>query len=99
MRYVSHLVCALGACVFLAALFTPLAHAGFDEYNFDTPENVGDLVLTFFHHSCGGDLLDNGMRAGLEGLGYAHGRPSHQVISREGLAKPFDMPLPWTKLR
>ena len=99
MRYVSHLVCALGAFVFLAALFTPLVHAEFDEYNFDTPENVGDLVFNFFHHSCGADLLDNGLRSGLEGLGYRHARPSHQAMSRERLTRPLLKPLPWTNLR
>jgi len=69
MKHVCHVGCLLIAYVF-TAFFTPLLHAEFDEYNFDTPQNVGDLVFNFFHHSCGDNLLNDGLRSGLQGLGY-----------------------------
>jgi hypothetical protein len=63
------------------ALFSPLLHAQFDEYDFSTPENVGSLVFSFFHHSCGGNLLDDGLRTRLEGLGYTlHSRIGEQYV-------------------
>ena len=52
------------------SLTGPVLSAEFDEYNFNTPENVGDLVFNFFHHSCGGNLLDDGLKSGLQNLGY-----------------------------
>lgn len=69
MRYVPHFRRSLAACIFMTAC-APLAGGEFDEYNFDTPENVGDMVFNFFHHSCGSNLLNDGLRSGLEDLGY-----------------------------
>lgn len=67
-------------CVFLCT-FAPFLHAEFDEYDFRTPDNVGDLVFNFFHHSCGGNLLDDGLRAGLQDIGYSiHSRIGQQYI-------------------
>lgn len=68
------------ACIFLCTA-APLLHAEFEEYDFRTPDNVGELVFNFFHHSCGGNLLNDGLRTGLENLGYAvHSRISEQYI-------------------
>jgi len=81
MKHNSHLVDGIAAYVLLAALFAPRLHAQFGEYNFNTPENVGDLIFNFFHHSVGGDLLDNGLRSRLEGLGYTlHAHIGEQYI-------------------
>ncbi len=80
MRHVSRIGFALVVFVFLATA-TPLLHAEFDEYNFSMPENVGDLVFNFFHHSSGGNVLDDGLRAGLQNLGYTlHSQIGEQYI-------------------
>ena len=72
--------CVLTACVFLATV-APLLHAEFDEYNFNTPDEVGNLIFNFFHHSCGGNLLDDGLRTGLQNLGYTlHSQIGEQYI-------------------
>ncbi len=62
-------------------LFAPPLWAEFDEYNFDTPENIGDMVFNFFHHSSGGNLLDDGLSVALENLGYTlHSRIGEQYV-------------------
>ncbi|MDP2896687.1 MAG: hypothetical protein Q8Q12_09030 [bacterium] len=68
------------ACIFLCTV-APFLHAEFDEYDFSTPDNVGDLVFNFFHHSSGGNLLDDGLQATLQNLGYTlHSRISEQYV-------------------
>lgn len=42
----------------------------FSNANFSTPQFLNTHVLNFFHHSCGGNLLDDGLAAGLGNLGY-----------------------------
>ena len=42
----------------------------FNNPDFSTPTNIETHVFNFFHHSCGWYLLDDGLAAGLEALGY-----------------------------
>jgi hypothetical protein len=67
-------------CIFLCTV-APFLHAEFDEYDFSTPDNIGDLVFNFFHHSCGWNLLDDGLRTALGDLGYTvHSRIDEEYI-------------------
>jgi len=43
----------------------------FSDPNFSTPEKIDTHIFNFFHHSCGGNLLDDGLTTGLQALGYA----------------------------
>ncbi|MFZ5519449.1 MAG: FlgD immunoglobulin-like domain containing protein [Candidatus Zhuqueibacterota bacterium] len=47
-----------------------LLHEEFSQPNFATPSNINHHVLNFFHHSCGLNLLEDGLMDSLEGLGY-----------------------------
>jgi hypothetical protein len=80
MKCLSYATCALAVPLFLTA-FAPLVRAEFDEYDFRTPENVNSLVFNFFHHSCGGNLLADGLETGLSQLGYTlHSRIAEQYV-------------------
>jgi len=75
-----HMICVLIAFAFLVTV-APSLRAEFDEYDFSTPDNVGDLVFNFFHHSCGGNLLNDGLRTALQNIGYTvHSRISDQYV-------------------
>ncbi len=68
-------------CAFLI-IFSLIANFSLDAQNsllqeefanpdFSTPDNISEHVFNFFHHSCGANLLNDGLISGLEGLGYA----------------------------
>ena len=42
----------------------------FSSPDFSTPQNINDHVFNFFHHSCGANLLDDGLQSALANLGY-----------------------------
>jgi len=47
--------------------------------DFSTPEKISTHVFNFFHHSCGGNLLNDGLASGLQVLGYTlHSRINTQ---------------------
>jgi len=48
----------------------PLLKEKFSQPNFETPLNINHHVFNFFHHSCGLNLLEDGLIDGLEALGY-----------------------------
>ncbi|MBN2381972.1 hypothetical protein JXQ70_03730 [bacterium] len=53
----------------------------FADPDFSTPAGQVDHVFNFFHHSCGGNLLSNGLASGLTNLGYTlHSQTYNQYV-------------------
>ncbi len=53
----------------------------YSDPDFSTPAGISGHVFNFFHHSCGGNLLDQGLTSGLTGLGYTlHSHINEQYI-------------------
>ncbi len=56
-----------------------LLHEEFSNPGFSTPDGISSHVFNFFHHSCGGNLLNDGLADKLTELGYTlHSRINTQ---------------------
>lgn len=74
-----------GLCFMVIFTATTVYGSLLDErYNspdFNTPAGIGSHVFNFFHHSCGGNLLSDGLAADMTGLGYTlHSEIDNQYI-------------------
>jgi len=60
----------MGLLLFHCSVQASLLDEEFSDPDFSTPTGISGHVFNFFHHSCGGNLLNDGLASGLAAAGY-----------------------------